>query len=276
MSPKSMEKFARGMRLDIVELVYRAGKEGAHLGGCLSLVDILTVLYCKFLRFDVKNPAWELRDRLILSKAHASIGLYAAMHQAGLLSDEQIALPLYGDETFLYKHSRRDVSHGIEMSGGSLGQGLSFALGIALALQRKGNNQSRVYAIVGDGECNEGSIWEAAALAGHLHQKNLTVIVDKNGLQLDGSTREILNMDNMDERWRAFGFDAKVVDGHDREAISSALAEQSEKPVAVIAQTIKGKGVSFAENNVDWHDNVLTEELYAQALREVELHDGNV
>ena len=269
MNQKQMESFSKGMRRDIVELVYRAGSEGAHLGGSLSLVDILTVLYCEFLRYDPRKPDWEGRDRVVLSKAHASIGLYAAMHMAGLLSDTEISLPLYGDETFLYKHSERNIAHGIEMSGGSLGQGLPFALGIALALWKKGNRESRVYAILGDGECNEGSIWEAAALAGHLKQTNLTVIIDKNGLQLDGATEEIINMDNMEERWKVFGFDAITVDGHSYEDLSKAFAKISDRPKAVIAQTLKGRGVSFAENNVDWHDNVLTDMLYKQAKEEI-------
>lgn len=269
MDLKHLETFSKGMRRDIVDLVYHAGSEGAHLGGCLSLVDILTVLYCEFLKYNPRKPDWEGRDRVVLSKAHASIGLYAAMHMAGLLSDAEIALPLYGDETFIYKHSERNIAHGIEMSGGSLGQGLPFALGIALALRKKGNHESRVYAILGDGECNEGSIWEAAALAGHLKQTNLTVIIDKNGLQLDGATNEIINMDNMEERWRAFGFDAVTVDGHNYEDLSKAFAKISDQPKAIIAQTVKGRGVSFAENNIDWHDNVLTDILYHQAKEEV-------
>ena len=269
MNSKRLEAFAQGMGRDIVELVHRAGSEGAHLGGCLSLVDLLAVLYCEFLRYDPKRPDWEGRDRVVLSKAHASIGLYAAMHQAGLLSNEEFSLPLYGEDTFLYKHSKRNPAHGIEMSGGSLGQGLPFALGIALALQRKGNLTSQVYAILGDGECNEGSVWEAAALAGHLRQTNLTVIVDKNGLQLDGPTKAVLNMDNMAERWQSFGFDAVTVNGHDWAALSQAFASHSDKPRVIVAETVKGKGVSFAENNVDWHDNVLTDALYRQAKEEI-------
>ena len=268
MNEQEMTRFSRGMRRDIVELVHRAGNEGAHLGGCLSLVEILTVLYTSILRYDPKRPDWELRDRVVISKNHSSIALYAAMHQAGLISDSEIQLPLYGEDTFLYKHSRRNVAHGIEISGGSLGQGISFAEGIALALRRKGSD-ARVYAIVGDGECNEGSVWEAASLAGHLALDNLTVIVDKNGLQLDGATKDIINMDNMAERWSAFGFDAVTVDGHDYAQLNAVFARRSGKPLAVIAETVKGKGVSFAEGNVDWHDNVLTDELYRQAMEEV-------
>lgn len=262
-------EFARAMRRDIVELVHRAGSEGAHLGGCLSLVEILTVLYQEYLRFDPARPDWELRDRVVLSKAHASIALYAAMHQVGLLTDADMLQPLYGDSTFLFKHAKRSPSHGIEMSGGSLGQGLPFALGIAIALQQKGNTCSHVYAIVGDGECDEGSIWEAAALAGHLNQNNLTVIVDKNGLQLDGPTREVLNMENMAERWHAFGFETVEVDGHDVEQLRRAFALKANRPVAIIAHTTKGKGVSFAEDNVDWHDHALSDELYLQAMEEI-------
>lgn len=268
MTERELRQFSRGMRRDIVELVHRAGSEGAHMGGCLSLVEILTVMYTDVLRFDPQRPDWDLRDRVVMSKNHSSIALYAAMHQAGLISDEEMRQPLYGEETFLYKHSRRNVSHGIEISGGSLGQGLSFAEGIALALRRKGND-SRVYAIVGDGECNEGAIWEAAALAGHMTLDKLTVIIDKNGLQLDGATKDIINMDNMAERWQTFGFDAVTVDGHDYEQLSAAFARRSGKPLAIVAETIKGKGVSFAEGNADWHDNVLTDELYRQAMEEI-------
>lgn len=268
MNEQVLTDFARGMRRDIVELVHRAGSEGAHLGGCLSLVDILTVLYSGVLRCDRACPGWEGRDRVVLSKAHASIALYAAMHQAGQLSDAEFALPLYGKDTFLYKHAKRNVAHGLEMSGGSLGQGLPFAVGIAIALKSKGCD-SRVYAILGDGECNEGSVWEAAALAGHLKLDNLTVIVDKNGLQLDGFTHDVLNMDNMAERWQAFGFRAIDVNGHDHTQLYRALTEKAGGPVAVIAHTVKGKGVTFAENNVDWHDNVLTDTLYQQAMKEV-------
>lgn len=268
MKEQLLTDFARGMRRDIVELVHRAGSEGAHLGGCLSLVDILTVLYNGVLRYDRDLPGWEERDRVVLSKAHASIALYAAMHRAGQLSDAEFALPLYGQNTFLYKHAKRNVAHGLEMSGGSLGQGLPFAVGIAVALKRK-KTDSRVYAILGDGECNEGSVWEAAALAGHLQLDNLTVIIDKNGLQLDGFTRDVLNMDNLSERWRAFGFHTVDADGHDHAQLYRALSEKSDGPTAIVAHTVKGKGVSFAENNVDWHDNVLTDALYRQALQEV-------
>ena len=260
------------MRRDILDLCYRAGEEGAHLGGCMSLVEILTVLYCEILRYDPKKLDWEYRDRLILSKAHASIALYAAMHAARIYSDEEIRQPLYGSETFLYKHSRRNPSHGLEMSGGSLGQGLSFGVGIALALITRGNMDARVYVIVGDGECNEGSIWEAAALAGHHRLSNLTVIIDKNQLQLDGHTKDIINMDNMEERWNAFGFCARTVDGHNCEELLAAMQAPHAGPLAVIANTVKGHGISFAEGNWKWHHNYLTDLLYQEAFKEIE-HD---
>lgn len=270
MTDQDLVTFSHRMRLDILDMVHRAGSEGAHLGGCLSLVEILTVLYTHILQFNPKQPDWELRDRLILSKAHASIALYAAMHAAGIYSDEEINQPLYGETTFLYKHSKRDPSHGIEMSGGSLGQGLPFGVGIAMALLEKKNAISHVYVIVGDGECNEGSIWEAAALAGHHRLPNLTVIIDKNRLQLDGYTRDIINMDNMEERWRAFGFEARTVDGHSYKELLAALKTPHTGPLAIIANTVKGNGISFAQDNPDWHDNFLTDALYQKALGETE------
>lgn len=270
MNEQALIQFSHCMRLDILDMVHRAGKEGAHLGGCLSLVEILTVLYSEILHYDPKIPEWELRDRVILSKAHASIALYAAMHAAGIYSDEEIQQPLYGKDTFLYKHSRRNLAHGLEMSGGSLGQGLSFAVGIALALLTQGNTSSKVYAILGDGECNEGSIWEAAALAGHHKLRNLIVIIDKNQLQLDGNTRDIINMDNMDERWKAFGFEVCTVNGHNYQELLKAFQTPHTQPFVVIANTIKGNKISFAQANWEWHNNFLTDLLYQKALEEIE------
>lgn len=257
------------MRRDILELCHRAGDVGAHLGGCLSLVELLAVLYTHHLRFDKSNPLDENRDRFVLSKGHGGIAQYAAMHVAGLLSDGEIALPLLGENTILFKHPRRNANAGIEFSGGSLGQGLPFAVGEAIALKMKGNSVSRVYALVGDGELNEGSMWEALSIAGHRKLDNLTVIVDRNGLQLDGFTRDIQRAENLSERFAAFGFETLEIDGHDPEAIDAALWVRPEKPYAILARAIKGRGVSFAENNADWHANVLTDGLYERAKREL-------
>lgn len=268
MSELAFKQFSQCVRRDILDMVHRAGSEGAHLGGCLSLVEILSVLYTEILRYDPKVPDWKFRDRVILSKAHASIALYAAMHAAGIYSDKEICQPLYGKETFLYKHSKRNLEHGLEMSGGSLGQGFPFAVGIALALNVQ-ENDSRVYAIVGDGECNEGSIWEAAALAGHHKLRNLMVIIDKNQQQLDGNTKDIVNMENMDARWNAFGFKTCTVNGHDYHELLEAFQAPHTGPLAVIANTIKGNGISFVRLNQKWHANVLTDELYQKALGEI-------
>lgn len=269
MDEQELLSFSRRMRRDILDMGYRAGSEGAHLGGCLSLVEILSVLYSKVLRFDPQQLDWPLRDRVVLSKAHASIALYAAMHIAGLLTDEEIRQPLYGKDTFLYKHSKRSLAHGIEMSGGSLGQGLPFAVGIAYALRMKGNYTSRVFAIVGDGECDEGSIWESAAFAGHHQLTNLTVIIDKNGMQLDGATKDIINMENMAQRWQAFGFETMTVDGHDYRQLLAVFELCPSKPLAIVANTVKGNGVSFAQMNPVWHAGCLTDELYQKALEEM-------
>lgn len=265
----ALERAIAVMRRDILELCHRAGNVGAHLGGCLSLVELLAVLYTRHLRFDSANPLWGERDRFVLSKGHGGIAQYAAMHASGILTDEQIALPLLGEDTILFKHPRRNASSGIEFSGGSLGQGLPFAVGEAIALNMKGNAVSRVYALAGDGELNEGSMWEALSIAGHQKLDNLTVIVDRNGLQLDGFTKDIQSAENLAERFAAFGFGTLEIDGHDPEAVDAALSVRPTKPFAILARTVKGRGVSFAENNADWHANVLTDELYERARREL-------
>lgn len=265
----ALERAIAVMRRDILELCHRAGGVGAHLGGCLSLVELLAVLYTRHLRFDKNNPLDENRDRFVLSKGHGGIAQYAAMHAAGILTDGQIAQPLLGEDTILFKHPRRNAEKGIEFSGGSLGQGLPFAVGEAIALNMRGNAVSRVYALVGDGELNEGSMWEALSIAGHRKLNTLTVIVDRNGLQLDGFTKDIQSAENLAERFAAFGFDALEIDGHDPEAIDAALSARPTKPFAILARTVKGRGVSFAENNADWHANVLTGELYERAGREL-------
>lgn len=253
---------------DILRLCRRAGSVGAHLGGCLSLAEILTVLYTRHLRFDPENPLWDARGRFVLSKGHGGIAQYAAMHQAGILTDAEMAKSVLGEDTVLYKHPQRNPLRGIEFSGGSLGQGLAFAVGEAMAVRQKGFF-ARVYALVGDGELNEGSIWEALAVAGHQELSNLTVIVDVNGLQLDGFTKDVQRADDLAARFSAFGFAVLSVDGHDVSALDEAFLFTSARPTAILAKTKKGHGVSFAEDNADWHSRVLTDAEYAIACREL-------
>ena len=264
---QALEEKARQMRMQIVELCHRSGANKAHLGGCLSMVEILTVLYHRIMKLD-KND-WSNRSRLILSKGHGALALYAALHQAGIISDSEIAAEIRGDDTFLYRHTKRYPEKGIEYSTGSLGMGLSYANGLAAVFRREGR-RGDIYVIIGDGECNEGSVWESAAYASHAGFDNIIVIIDKNGLQLDGTTEEVLNMESMAEKWTAFGFETCEVDGHSFPELERAfLAPSAGKPKAIIANTIKGKGVSFAENQVSWHDNYLSDELFEIAMREL-------
>lgn len=267
-----LRKIAKEMRLDILDMCHRCGKNSAHLSGSLSVVEILAVLFMEIIKLNNVYPP-EARDRFILSKGHAGIALYSALKQIGVVSPEEINQPLRGLDTVLFRHPKRNASKYIEMSAGSLGQGLSYGAGVAIALKKKSYNNSRVFVILGDGECNEGSVWEAAAFSSHQKLDNLTVIIDKNGLSLDGFTQEIMNMDNLEDRWASFGFNVVTVDGHDvselYEALSRTSTNRSGEPVAILANTTKGRGVSFAENAPEWHDKVLSDDYYMIARREV-------
>lgn len=265
---ENVEKIAKEIRKDIVKMTYNSGVKGAHLGGSMSVADILAVLYTSILRFDVDRYDSDERDRLILSKAHAGIALYAALHSVGFLSTDDIDKAMHGRSS-LYEHPQMSLKHGIEFSGGSLGQGLSLGVGTALALKKKKNFKSHVWVILGDGECNEGQIWEAASAAASFKLDNLTIIIDANGLQYDGTNENILNAGNMKKRWESFGFDVSEIDGHDIENISKCFEKKSTKTRVIIARTIKGKGISFAENEVSWHTGRLTDELYKLAIEEL-------
>lgn len=265
---------AEDIRYDVLTMCHTCGKEKGHLGGCMSAVEILTTLYChetNLIKANLGEIAWEDRDRIILSKGHASLAMYSAMKHAGIVSQEMIEGDIRGENSILYRHSKRNTDYAIEYTSGSLGLGLGFGIGVLEGLKRK-NNNAKVYVIVGDGECNEGSIWESAAYAGSKGLENLVVIVDYNKLQLDGFTKDIINFDNMAERWAAFGFETVVADGHDFESLIAAFAhEHKNKPLAIIANTVKGKGISFAENKVEWHGNYLDDASYYIAIDEIGL-----
>lgn len=256
------------MRRQILEMTYHAISTGAHIGGSLSMVEIMSVLYLGVLRYDatdLKNP---VRDRFILSKGHGAMCMYAAMNQAGILTEEELAT-FKTDDAVFSGHPSMNRDRMIEFSSGSLGQGLSLGVGVCLGLKRAHNEIPRVYVLLGDGECNEGSVWEAAMAASHYKLDNLIAVIDKNQLQYDGETEAVMDMDPMAEKWRAFGWDVIQVDGHDVKALYDAFQQEREKPLAVIADTIKGKGVSFMEGNALWHNNRLTERQYQQALDEL-------
>ena len=264
---EELEALARRIRLDVAKMTHQSGLKGAHLGGSMSVADILAVLYGNILKYDPANPDDPERDRLIISKAHAAVALYAALHQAGFLSDEEIGHALQGNSPF-FEHPKKSPEHGIEFSGGSLGQGLSLGMGTALGLKKKGVS-ARVFVILGDGECDEGQVWEAAAAVTHFGLDNVTVIVDDNGLQFDGRKEDILKPGDPAARWASLGYDVRTVDGHNVEELQEALLAESDKPKVIIAKTVKGKGVHFAENDVTWHTGRLTDELYQEAIRDI-------
>ena len=258
---------SKQMRIDVIRMTRHSGNIGAHIGGSLSMIEIMAVLYNGVIKFKKDDTTWEGRDRFILSKGHGVMAQYAAMKSIGLLSDDDL-MTFKNNETRLYAHPSMNLQIGIEFSSGSLGQGLSLGVGTALALRKKNNYSSHVYVLVGDGECNEGQIWEAAMAASHFKLNNLTVIVDKNKLQYDGETADVMNMDNFAAKWSAFGFETLTVDGHSVEQLLVAFRTGTNKPKASIAETVKGKGVSFMENNPAWHNNRLTEDQYKQAMAE--------
>ena len=260
---------ALDIRRQVIEFAHSHPDTPFHLGGSLSCAEIMAVLLSAVMKTGVDDTPWEERDRLVLSKGHASLALWPALFQAGLLSEDDLAKGVFGTEAVIGKQPRRDTSRGIELSGGSLGMGLGYAAGLALAARRKGL-PSRIYCVMGDGECDEGSVWEAASFAGHNRLGSLMVVIDANGLQLDGPTSQVLDSGPLTGKFAAFGFDVQQVDGHDVAALANVLTTRSDRPLVVVAHTIKGKGLSFAENDVKWHDRCLDEDGYRRAVAELE------
>jgi len=259
----------REMRIDILKMALAAKSQGAHMGGSLSMVEIMAALYGGVMKIDPKDIQNEVRDRLIISKGHGVMAQYVALKQIGLLSEEQL-LTYKANDSIVSAHPAVNSSLGIDYASGSLGMGLSLAVGAALALKRKENEESRIFVILGDGECNEGSVWEAASAAAHYGLGNVVAIVDRNGLQYDGDTESIMALEDLEAKWKSFGWETVAVDGHDVSALSEALSHRTEKPYAVIARTVKGKGVSFMENAPQWHNGVVTQKMFEQAAAEVE------
>lgn len=266
---ESLSQKAKEVRKGIIQAVY--SNQSGHPGGSLSIADILTVLYFKEMKIDVKNPKWEERDRLVLSKGHCAPALYSVLANRGFFNVEEL-------KTFRSLNSNLqghpDMKHipGVDMTTGSLGQGLSSANGMAIAAKMD-KKDYRVYCILGDGEIEEGQIWEAAMASNKYQLDNLCVIVDNNNLQIDGTIEEVMSSHPIDEKFRSFGFQIIHIDGHDIEEIIKAFEVAREikgKPTCIIAKTIKGKGVSFMENQVGWHGKAPNQEEYEQAMRELE------
>ena len=271
----ALSKTALTIRRDIIKMLGIAGS--GHPGSSLSCTDILTLLYFHFMRHDPKNPKWADRDRLIFSKGHGCPALYSALARSGYF-DPKLLLTLRQLESPLQGHPDVRRLAGIEASTGSLGQGLSFAAGCALAA-RFDKKPFRTYAIISDGEMNEGQIWEAAAFASHQKLSNLITILDYNKFQLSGSTKEILDMEPVTDKWRAFGWEVQELDGHDHRQIANALEwalKAESKPRILVAHTVKGKGVSFMENNNHFHGVANTKEETVRALKELGEKDAEI
>lgn len=271
---KELERIAKEIRIEIVKSIYRAGS--GHLGGSLSATDILTALYFEKLRIKPKEPDWPGRDRFILSKGHAGPALYTTLAMRGYFPVKELeTLRKMGSR--LSGHPACFKTPGVEMTSGSLGQGLSVGLGMRLAGRVKGEDY-RVFVLLGDGEIQEGQVWEAAMAAAQFKINNLIAIVDYNRVQLDGTVGEIMEVEPLAAKWRAFNWEVLQADGHNLNEILSALDQAIERskegPVVLIARTVKGKGVSFMEGKADWHGKVPTEEEFRQALAELDQQDG--
>jgi transketolase len=266
---KNYVEIARSLRREIVIMAH--GAKASFCGGALSCIDIITVLFHGFMRFDPGNPRKPDRDMFILSKGHSGAALYAGLYSVGMI--EKGALATYGlDGSEMIIHPKKDTFPGIDVSSGALGHGLPLGTGSALAARILGSD-ARVYVLMGDGECNEGSIWENAAFASRQKLNNLTVIVDRNHLQGCGRDEEILNYGDIGEKFKAFGFHIINVDGHNYEQIETAFlhaaSNKTDRPIAIIAETVKGKGVSYMEDRLEWHYKSPNDEQLKIALEEL-------
>ncbi len=265
---RDLNGLARRLRRHIIEMTHAAGS--GHPGGSLSAAEILAVLYFQVMRHDPRNPAWEERDFFFLSKGHACPVLYAALGEAGYFDLSEIK-KFRRLGSLLQGHPHRLKTPGVEASSGSLGQGLSLAAGVALGLKMDGR-PNRVYCLLGDGELQEGQVWEAAMSAGHYRLDNLCAIVDYNGLQIDGQVEQVMGLAPLSEKWRAFRWNAMEVDGHSTIALKNAFGQAANirgKPTVLLARTIKGKGVSFMENRAEWHGKAPNREEHQKALDEL-------
>lgn len=263
-----LKQMCQNMRKDCLIMAKAAGVHGFHFGASLSIIEIVAVLYQKILKIDTNALDQEQRDRFILSKGHGVPAVYAAWKELGILKEEELQT-FKQNNTRLYGHPFRDIVSGVEFSSGSLGQGLSFGVGSALGMRWKGNQDSRVYVLIGDGECDEGSVWEAAMSAAKYQLNNLIAIVDWNRMQYDGSIEEVMPLASLEDKWKSFGWNVILVDGHEVEQIYDALTKESEMPLVIIAKTVKGKGISFMENNASWHHGIMKKQEEEQAWEEV-------
>jgi transketolase len=264
MMDKELENFSRKIRIHVLNMVMNA--QSSHIGSSFSIVEILTVLYKVILNVNPKHIDDPNRDKFLLSKAHGSTSLYGVLAELGFFPLSHLE-KYYINDGILPGHLDQQTI-GIEFSFGSLGHGLSVGLGMAISNNQM-NNPGKIYVLMGDGECNEGSVWEAIMLASHLKLSNITAIVDYNKIQSFGNTNEVINQEPMNERWKSFGWDVIEINGHSFEELVGAFEVISTKPKVIIAHTIKGKGVSFMENSLDWHYKSPNDEQYEMALKEI-------
>ena len=269
MNNLELQRKANEVRKGIIASTHSA--KAGHPGGSLSAADIFTFLYFEEMNVDPKNPSWEDRDRFVLSKGHTAPGLYAALAHRGFFPVEDL-LTLRKVGSYLQGHPSMKSVPGVDMSTGSLGQGISTAVGMALAGKMDGKDY-RVYTVLGDGEIQEGQVWEAAMMAGHKKLDNLVAVVDNNGLQIDGDIADVCSPYPIDEKFASFGWHTINIDAHDFDAIRAAFNEAKEtkgQPTVIIAKSIKGKGVSFMENQASWHGVAPNDEQCEKALAELE------
>lgn len=266
----NIKDFTFQVRKNIIDMAFSAGSSSAHFGGALSIVEIISLLFSHKMKINKNDPTWEERDRFILSKGHACLAYYSALCEVGYIPKSEL-MTFEKNDTNLLGHPVINRKLGIDFSNGSLGMGLSLAIGVAMSAKIK-KKKFDVYVILGDGECNEGSVWEGAMAAPHFNLDNLNVIIDKNNFQQTGSNNEIMKTESLKNKWSSFGWHTTEIDGHNIEDLYDYFEESNkiDKPKAIIANTIKGKGFSFSENNNQWHHSVLTKSLYEKALKELE------
>lgn len=266
-SKKELSIFATQIRMGIIEGTYNA--KAGHPGGSLSSADVFAYLYGKEMNVNSKDPKWEDRDRFVLSKGHCAPGLYAALAYKGFFPVEDIKT-LRKIDSYLQGHPNMNTVPGVDMSTGSLGQGVSVAVGMAQAAKYM-NKSLNVYTLLGDGEIEEGQVWEAMMFANQYKLDNLCVIIDSNGLQIDGPCSDVMSAEPIDQKLEAFGFEVVVIDGNDFDELEKAfdMFHKSNKPFAMIMKTVKGKGVSYMENQVGWHGKAPNEEEYNIAMAEL-------
>jgi len=267
---KELEIHSARIRKNIIELAFKSGKS-SHIGGSLSMVEILSTLYGSILKYNVDFPESDDRDRFILSKGHGALALYCTLYEFGYLDDNQFYSYMKNGSDFI-AHPIMNVCCGIESSNGSLGHGLSMGVGISLAARLK-EKDFKTFILIGDGECNEGSVWEAAMAASNYKLNNLTAIIDRNNMQNDGESKDVLQYNNFEKTWESHGWDVKSIDGHNIVELyeSLKLDKKLETPRVVIANTIKGKGISFMENVASWHHGRLTEATHKIAIAELNM-----